>query len=125
MISPWNATQATFLTGCFHFHFYSITSVSEMSSELDINQARVRTWKMELKYFIHIYIDIKQYTLVAHSLKYLNEIIINKYSDAGILKIHENKLHSNTHFISSEISTDILRIMAVLDVLPFEFSWLL
>lgn len=79
-----------------------------MSSELDNNQTSVHTWKLELKYFIHIYryIDTKHCTLVAHSLKYLNEIIINKYSDAGILKISENKPHSNIHFISSEISTD-------------------
>lgn len=52
-----------------------------MSSELDINQTRVHTWKLELKYFIHRY---KTMHIIAHSLKYLNEIIINKYSDAGI-----------------------------------------
>lgn len=124
MISPRNVTEVTFLTGCFDFHFCSISIVSEMCSELDTNQTRVLYLEIGIIVFYR-YIDIKQYTLVAHSLKYLNEIIINKYSDAGILKISENKSHSNTHFNSSEISTDILRILAVLDVIPFEFSWLL
>lgn len=41
---------------------------------------------------------------MVHGLKYLNEVISNKYSNAGILKINENKPHLNTHFKISEIS---------------------